>query len=369
MGGATRVRVTHGLVDVRRPRARAAVAVPATQTATVGASGVRLDTWPFARADDQFSPRRSAVPPYWADGRECSTGCRPAGAVAGWPLRPFHRQHPLRAGLNELRPSGFHLGVDIQADDGARVYPLASGPAHIEGVGTIDERVQVGSLIYWHLRHRVREGQFVRAYRTVLGVVVPSARHLHLSDMARGAYRNPLRPGGRLLSPYVDTAPPVIGRVHLHAGGAAIVDAFDPQSYVVRGAYETPVLAPAALAWRLYSASGRVLGPLEFALRSSQLETGRPSTVFAHGARNPGWGCFDRRPLCLPRWTYRLAGGRSVPVPLASLEPGRYRLAVYAWDYADNRSERDRWFRVGGARVARLAPAPAGAPRPEPDHP
>ena len=60
------------------------------------------------------------LPAFWADGAPCSVGCRPAGARAGWPLRPFHRQHPLRAGLNERRPANMHKGIDIQAQDGTR---------------------------------------------------------------------------------------------------------------------------------------------------------------------------------------------------------------------------------------------------------
>ena len=59
----------------------------------------------------------------------------PAGARTGWPLEPFHRAHPLRSGLNEWRPANMHIGLDIQALDGTRVYAVQSGRARIAGAG------------------------------------------------------------------------------------------------------------------------------------------------------------------------------------------------------------------------------------------
>ncbi len=211
----------------------------------------------------------------------------------------------------------------------------------------------------------------MRAYRTVLGHVIYGFRHVHFSEHRGGAYLNPLRPGGRVLSPWRDIEPPVIGPAHVYRDGRAIVSAFDPQSFVTRQYYETPVLAPAALAWRLYGAGGRRPSGLHFAIRSSQhvVPDSLRFTVFAPGARNPGFTCFYRRVLCIPRWRYWLAGGLAPRLPLGGLPPGRYRLAVYAWDYADNRAERDTWFDVGrGAHAAAAAPdAPSGRARPEPD--
>src|SRR5688500_7011890 len=58
--------------------------------------------------------RRDGLPAWFADGGFCSTGCRPA-ARSGWPLRPFRRQHALRAGINELRAGSMHSGIDVQA--------------------------------------------------------------------------------------------------------------------------------------------------------------------------------------------------------------------------------------------------------------
>ena len=43
-----------------------------------------------------------------------------------WPVKPFHRPHPVRAYLNDPRISGssraFHFGIDVSAPDGTAVY-------------------------------------------------------------------------------------------------------------------------------------------------------------------------------------------------------------------------------------------------------
>src|SRR5205085_328330 len=67
--------------------------------------------FPFPRDRANRAPRPDEVVSLYADGRLCSIGCRPYGAQSGWPLKPFHSQHPLRAGLNELRPGSLHVGV------------------------------------------------------------------------------------------------------------------------------------------------------------------------------------------------------------------------------------------------------------------
>ena len=298
----------------------------------------RLDTWPFAESGEQRAARPSdRLPAFWADGAACSVGCRPAGVRAGWPLRPFHRQHPLRAGLNERRPANMHEGVDIQAQDGTPVYAMQPGTARVLAAGSPDERVQVGNYLYWHIHHRVRTGEFVGAYRTVVGTIINGAGHLHLSELAGERFLNPLRPGGRVLSPWTDTQAPIIGSPTLASGGHVDVEVFDPQSFRALIKYRTPVLAPAALAYRAWDAAGRDVTGLRFALRGSQhLPDAARWVVYAADAYEPGWTCFDRRLACIPRWNYRLAGGLAPPLPATAR-----RLAIYAWDWAGNTSVRD----------------------------
>jgi hypothetical protein len=314
----------------------------------------RMDTWPFAKSPDQRRLKRSAVPPYWADGSACATGCRPAGALTGWPLKPFHEAHPLRSGLNEWRPANMHIGIDIQALDGTPVYAIQSGQASIAGVGTVDIRVRVGSYEYWHVQPLVHAGQHVRAHRTVIGRIIRGAGHLHLSEL-RGGYVNPLRPGGRVLTPYRDTEEPVIGAATRY-GGEVFVEAFDPQSLRETIKYRTPVLAPAAVAWRARDARGRAVTSLRFSYRGAHhYSSSAKSVVYGPGTTPPnhvgaiagGWACFWAFKVCVPKWNYRLSG---VPAGAASV-------SVYAWDWAGNVA-----MRTTSLHRVRAASSPEEAP-------
>lgn len=332
-----------------------------TYTAIADGRGLRLDVWPFSVSPLQRSTRPGdGLVPYWADGQPCSVGCTPAGAIPGWPIRPFGVQHALRAGINELRPANFHVGVDIEAGNGADVYPVQSGIVHIRYPGTGDVNVDVGAFDYWHIHPTVREGQYATAYRTKLGWVLDNFRHVAFSE-GYGTYLNPLRPGG-VLRPYRDSEPPIIGVPRVYADGRATVGAFDPQSVVERASYETPVLTPAALAWRLYDRSGRALTPLQWALRSSQnYPPSLKPVIFAPGARNPGYACFAFHLRCIPNWTYWLAGGLTPPLPLGALPRGRYWFTVYAWDYAGNTAALDAPLTLPLAHAAAAPTRPPAA--------
>ena len=359
----TRTRTTnHPILAALAKRQSLRITARVTYTAIADARGLRLDIWPFAISPKQRPTRPGdALVPFWSDGLPCSVGCTAPGAIPGWPIQPFHRQHALRAGLNELRPANFHVGVDVVAHNGTNVYPIQSGFVHIRYDGTGDVNVDVGAFDYWHIHPTVREGQYASAYRTKLGWVLYNFKHVAVSE-GHGTYINPLRPGGSL-RPYHDSEPPIIGVPRVYADGRVIVGAFDPQSFVEKASFETPVLAPAALAWRLYDRHGRALTPLEWALRGSQnYPPGLKSVIFAPGAANPGYACFAFHVRCIPNWVYWLAGGLTRPLPLASLRRGRYWLTVYAWDWAGNTSALDEPLTVP---LAHAAAAPTGplAPR------
>ena len=334
-----------------------------TYTAIAGRRRLRLDVWPFSITRAQRRPRPAdGLVPFWDDGQPCAVGCTPPGAIPGWPLKPFHQQHPIRAGFDELRPANFHIGVDIEAQNGQPVYPVQSGPVQLFDVGTPDEHVQVGRFQYWHIHHLVSTGQYAVAYATELGTVGYNARHVHVSELGPDSqYLNPLRPG-RTLAPYTDTEPPVIGTPRVFGSGRVLVGAFDPQSFVQKATYQTPVLAPAALAWRLFSAGGRPITGLQWALRATQnYPPSLKPVIFAPGARNPGFDCFDFRQVCIPTWNYWLAGGLTGPLPLDVLRPGRYRLSVYAWDWAGNTSALDERLALPLRRSPRAPTGPVVA--------
>lgn len=322
-----------------------------TYTAISDSRGLRLDIWPFSISPLQ-RPSAPSLPAFWADGGPCSVGCTAPG-VPGWPVKPFHQQHAIRAGINELRPANFHVAVDIEAHNSQPVYAIESGYASTRYPGTADVNVDVGRFYYWHIAPAVANGQYVVAYRTVIGHVLNGFGHVALSEGTTADYLNPLRPGGSL-RPYRDSEPPIIGVPRVFSDGRVIVGAFDPQSFIQpRESYETPVLAPSSLAWRLYDARGRALTGLEWSMRGSQnYPPSLKSVIFAPGASNPGFDCFLRRRRCVPNWVYWLAGGLTQPLPLAALRPGRYRLAVYAWDWAGNRSALDYWIKLPLGRAA-----------------
>ena len=249
----TRVRVVRGAVRVRwrRDRRWVVTAYAAQVAVATRRDPPTLDVFPFPPSpENRAVAARDRLPRSFRAG-PCATGCRPAIARPGWPVKPFFAAHPLRAGLNERRDSGFHVGIDIQARDRAPVYALTSGRAAVPQARGNDERVRVGRLEYWHLDRRVSAGDRVIAYRTVIGTIKPGFKHVHLSEIGPGrTYLDPLRPGGRVLSPWSDAARPVIGSPRRRRG-RLVVEAFDPQSTNALTTYRTPVLAPAALAWRV----------------------------------------------------------------------------------------------------------------------
>ena len=299
-------------------------------------------TLPFAPDPSDRPARTGEVPSLYADGLDCSTGCRPYGALDGWPLAPFHSEHPLRAGLNELRPGSLHVGLDIQARDRAPVYAVQGGQADVLDPSGPNARVRVGNYVYWHIVPAVVTGQWVTPFVTKLGTVMPGYGHIAFSELGwHGEYVNPLRPGGSVLVPYVNTDPPEIARPTVAAGGQVIVAAYSPQSFVRRTTYLTPVLAPAALAYRLYTAGGVAITPLEWAFRGTHLlPWSERELIYAPDSHAPGYGCFATRPVCVPDWVYRVAGGLAPPLPFG-LAPGSYRLTIYAWDWADNTTALD----------------------------
>ncbi len=319
-----------------RAGAPAATSLPSTITESPSF------TLPFPPNSADRPTRPGEVPSLYADGLACSIGCRPYDAQIGWPLAPFHRQHPIRAGLNELRPGSLHVAVDIQARDGARVYAVQPGVARVLAPSGPDARIQVGNYIYWHINPKVSTGELVTPFKTVLGTVMSGYGHMAFSEIgADGQYANPLRPEGTVLQPYADHAPPVIGRPSVSADGQVVASAYDPQTFIRKTTYFTPVLAPAAIAYRLYDRHRDPVTPLEWSFRGTHLlQFAQRSLIYAPGARDPGYTCFATRSVCVPHWTYRVADGLAPPLP-TTLDPGRYRLTIYAWDWAGNTTALD----------------------------
>jgi hypothetical protein len=79
--------------------------------------------------------------------------------------------------------------------------------------------------------------------------------------------------------------------------------------------------------------------------------------------------CFAFRVRCVPNWVYWLAGGLTEPLPLAGLPRGRYRLTVYAWDWAGNTSALDYRITLPLGSAASAAGAESGPLAPNFDYP
>lgn len=151
----------------------------------------------------------------------------------GWPLRPLHRQHPIRGSFLDPRGTengrgGYHFGIDISVDDAHPdpraprglshvVYAVESGEAsdvlaaprhHLCGA----RRVSIGHFDYWHVSPTVAPGQHVEAGEPI-GWSCRGEWHVHLAEWTRvkgqRVWVDPLRRGGKI-APYADTARPVV---------------------------------------------------------------------------------------------------------------------------------------------------------------
>jgi hypothetical protein len=278
--------------------------------------------------------------------------------LPGWPLKPFHKQHPIRSGFNEVRPGSLHHCIDIQAKNRAQVYAIQPGYVTITVDPGNDTRIKVGNYIYWHVKPKVQVGEYVTPYQTVLGTVENPYGHICFSEVdSAGNYFNPLRPGGRALVPWSDTKAPIISPPKINSDGRVSVVVRDPQSFIQKTTYWTPDIAPAVLAYRLWSTNGSPLGPLNFALRGTQqLPWSEKDLVYLPDSHGAGFVCFATKLYCPPHWDYLLAGGLAPAIsdtwPQSSA--GIFRLTIYAWDYAGNVSARDTWLRFNGGQLVEV---------------
>ncbi|TMK80376.1 MAG: M23 family metallopeptidase [Actinobacteria bacterium] len=195
-------------------------------------------------------------------------GVRPS---YGWPIKPFHRQHPVRAYLNDPREGDghngvFHFGIDISAPDHSAVYAVAAGKVYMtsghHAVAVVGATRTFG---YWHVVPAVRNNEYVRIHQ-LLGHVAHHAGHVHFAERRGGDYLNPLRPGG--IGPYTDRTPPTIASVEFLRGGREVgsnaltgrvdivVEAFDTTPLVVPLPWSHMPVTAARIQWGI-SLGGR----------------------------------------------------------------------------------------------------------------
>lgn len=183
---------------------------------------------------------------------------RPVPAAYGWPLKPFDRQHPIRAFLDDPRigregGESFHFGIDVAAPDGTPVYAVAGGILYLSH-GSLAVVAAHGHVFgYWHVRAAagLHHRQVVRLHQ-LLGTVAPGWGHVHFAERSDGRYVNPLRPGA--LGPYTDPIAPTVAALSVRSGARGldlVVQAHDTTWPPVPGPWANEPVTPALLRWRV----------------------------------------------------------------------------------------------------------------------
>jgi hypothetical protein len=287
-----------------------------------------------------------------------------------WPLRPFHRQHPVRGFFGDprvlvsnvdqpLTPGSpgqfsFHNGIDIYATPGQKVYPVVSGRARVANAQEVVVRTRDGRAFqYWHILPLVRAGSWVTASKTVLGTAIPRRGHVHLTEMRGHCVVNPLAAGH--LQPYRSSTRPQI--VSLHAIGTSGVllnsaQIAGPFELVAQAQVLPPLLVPppwqklpvtpATVKWRLTGNNGMVLVPWTFA--ADYAVTIPPNRdywrVYAAGTHQNFIGVERSQPRQPGLYTFRLTP------PGTNLAPGRYTATVSVTTTNGNENTQQLSFNV-----------------------
>jgi hypothetical protein len=303
----------------------------------------------------------------------------PAHASYGYPIAPFHSEHPIRGYFGDPRtvffgpPTAetlahsdghfaFHEGVDISAPNGTAVYPVVSG--RVVSVTHTEDwciRVDTGggvSFAYWHVTPSVRPGQRVTAYRTLLGHVQRPAGHVHLTQLVAGRPVNPLAPGR--LEPFADTNAPQIRSLSFRQPGTVaelmpgfvrgsidlVADAYDLPTLPVAGHWHGLPTMPALVTWRVQRWTGKVIVPERTAVDFRSIEPANAAfwSTYARGS-------YQNMCVFRPHYSFAQPGVYLLeltprPFDTTSLRDGVYDLVVTASDLAGNRRSATRRFTV-----------------------
>jgi hypothetical protein len=277
----------------------------------------------------------------------------PALASYGWPLKPFHQQHPVRGFFGDPRfedngtRGTFHFGIDISAPNGTPVYATLNGIAdrndlHPDVVEVSDGRATIFE--YWHIIPTVRFGTTVYANRTVLGYIEKPWAHVHFAERVNGVYVNPLRLGA--LEPYRDPTRPTVHAISFEGDVSAagrvsgkidvVVTAFDTTPLEVAPPWSDKPVTPALVQWELTggrgltSSSWRVAADFRGALPTVSFDS-----VYARGTR-PNFASTTGR------YRFYLARG----LDTRGLPNGTYRIVVRVSDTRGNEATASRTFIV-----------------------
>jgi murein DD-endopeptidase MepM/ murein hydrolase activator NlpD len=296
-----------------------------------------------------------------------------SGESYGYPIKPFDREHFVRANLGDprvqffgpptmktlLHGNGsfcFHQGVDISAPYGTAVYPVVDGTVTV----VMPEWVRVSSggraFEYWHIRPLVRTGQQVIARQTVLGHTKATSNHVHLTEYEGGHVVNPLVAGR--LTPYHDSTPPAVHTIAFRrtdSGRELLPNFVRGQVEIVTDADDSPTappgtkwhgpVTPALLTWEIRNLAGRIVVPQQVAVdfRTSVPPNSAFWRVYARGTYQ-NQTVFGRHYSYQQRGTYlfKLAQGFDT----RTLRDSVYDLTVRASDIRGNSGSQTLRFTV-----------------------
>lgn len=269
----------------------------------------------------------------------------PAHASYGWPVKPFHQQHPVRGFFGDPRIGSageahgtFHFGIDVSAPNGTAVYSPRDGVAGSNRLHTDVVIVSSGggnALEFWHITPAVKPGSYVHAYRTVVGYIEKPWAHVHFSERVGGVYVNPLRRGA--LAPYVDRTRPAVRGIYVERDGrrtgtqvAGTIDLFavawDTTPLLVAPPWSNKPVTPALVEWRLLgdrevaATPWRVAADYRYALPTVSF-----TSVYAPGTR-------QNLASVQARYRFYLARG----LDTRSLHDGVYHVVVRVIDTRGN---------------------------------
>jgi hypothetical protein len=288
-------------------------------------------------------------------------------------VKPFRRQHPIRGNFGDPRTIGFeqfgadgpgaagsftfHNGVDISAPDGAAVYPVVSGLAHIKSGDEVSVTTGDGRAFqYFHIRPVVTPGEPVVAYRTVLGRILRPWQHVHLTEIDDFRVHNPLDPGH--LEPYHDHTVPTVQQLSftglndqpldprsLQGAVSIVADASDTPAIAVPGHWLGFPVTPAYVSWRLISSTGAIVdkGVAADFRHRQPLQRGFWNIYAA--------GTYQNFPVFAHHFYWHLPGRylfklTKTPLNTRRLRNGSYRITVLAADTCGNRGTLTEQIRV-----------------------
>jgi murein DD-endopeptidase MepM/ murein hydrolase activator NlpD len=309
-----------------------------------------------------------------------------------WPLKPFNKQHPIRANfgdprtrfLNTMLTDGlqgpgtflFHNGIDIAARPGTPVYPVISGKVHYIDDAALSVKTKGrGVFQYFHVAITVPNGAQVVAGRTVLGYVMHAYDHVHLSEIRGGRIWNPVARGG--IAPYSDHTVPQVRAINVRPAGSLlpfdsatvcgtvslVAAADDAAPMAVPGVFSGFPLSPALMTWSLARVGGSTyVNNATAADFRTTLQTPKHFWgIYARGSYQNAPRFSNRQYFMPGRYLYNLAGF----LDTRAYPNGLYEITVDVSDMRGNNSEAALQFKIenhSGGETGCLPQAPSSAP-------